>query len=117
MIKLLLVEDDRIVMIPVKMRLERSGFAVRVAGNGQEALESIAEHGEPDVILLDLRMPIMDGYEFMRTYRGVAKVIILSGWADEDPSNIPGSPFAFIAKPFSFDELKEVIQQAVSTNG
>jgi CheY-like chemotaxis protein len=68
--KVLIVEDDTALNDAYKMILGASGsFEPSSAFNGQEALELIEKDGDPDVILLDLHMPIMTGIEFLREYK------------------------------------------------
>ena len=66
----LIVEDDTALNDAYKMILGASGgFEVSSAFNGQEALDIIKKDGDPDVILLDLHMPVMTGIEFLREYK------------------------------------------------
>lgn len=68
---ILVVEDDQALNDAYRMILEKAGhYNVRVAFNGQEALDEIKKMDQaPDVILLDLRMPVMDGIGFLREYK------------------------------------------------
>ena len=69
MSKTILVVDDKAnVRTLVREYLTEQGFHVITADNGQNALYA-ARHDKPDLILLDIMMPEMDGYEFMRAYR------------------------------------------------
>ncbi len=61
--RILLVEDDPSVRKVTKLRLEHEGFEVRLACDGEEALQRASTEGPLDLILLDLRMPRMDGFE------------------------------------------------------
>jgi len=66
----LLVEDDVSISNLYEQKLELSGFNVRKAHNGLEALKTVKELGQlPDLVLLDLMMPVMDGEEFLRRFR------------------------------------------------
>lgn len=65
---ILVVEDDLALSDAYRTILGTAGYAVRVALNGQEALESVKAQ-EPDIIFLDLRMPVMDGIEFLKVYQ------------------------------------------------
>jgi CheY-like chemotaxis protein len=62
---ILVVDDDHAIRESLSELLEDEGYHVAKATNGQEALEVLARVGPPCVILLDLMMPVMDGYEFM----------------------------------------------------
>src|SRR3954468_22638915 len=66
--KILIVEDDIDLNNAYQMILKSVGYEIYTAFNGEEALQSIKEHGDPDVLLLDLRMPVMDGIEFLKQY-------------------------------------------------
>ena len=67
-IKLLAVDDNRVVLRVLKDGLDREGFDVRIASNGIEALEQVLE-SKPDIILLDIVMPGVTGYEVCRVLR------------------------------------------------
>lgn len=82
MAKILVLEDNERINQAYQLILQKEGHNVRVAFDGQEGLEKAAEE-EPDIILLDLDMPRMDGLEFLRNYdvRGKhknVKVVIMS---------------------------------------
>lgn len=80
--KVVVVEDEHDLQFLYKLKLEREGFDVRTAGNGAEGLEVI-EQFRPDLILLDLRMPVMSGPEMLARLReqewaGNIRVIVLT---------------------------------------
>lgn len=82
MAKILVAEDEKALNQAYEMILEKAGHSVMCAFDGKEALE-IAGKFEPDLILLDLRMPAMDGLEFLKEYKlpqkhPKVKVIIFS---------------------------------------
>ncbi|MCG8352043.1 MAG: response regulator [Chloroflexales bacterium] len=66
--RILVVDDSKLVTDIVKMRLEMCGYSVRLAYSGEQALLSVAEE-IPDLIVLDVQMPGMDGYEVCRQLR------------------------------------------------
>jgi CheY-like chemotaxis protein len=83
---ILLVEDDPAMRDAVVELLEGEGYAVRCAANGRQALELLARSETPSLILLDLMMPIMDGWQFLEERRRIedsgarrAPVVLLSG--------------------------------------
>lgn len=84
------VEDDHDIQYLYKLKLEREGFEVSVASNGQEGLEVVKQF-RPDIVLLDLMMPIMSGSEMLATMRSEewgseARVIVLTNISkDEAP--------------------------------
>lgn len=65
---ILIVEDDVDLNNAYKIILGSAGYDVTSAYNGEEALETIKTHGDPDIMFLDLRMPVMDGIEFLKAY-------------------------------------------------
>lgn len=67
MAKILIVEDEKLLNEAYEMVLKKEGHDVRAAFNGEEALEMI-DKDKPELILLDLRMPKMDGVEFLKNY-------------------------------------------------
>lgn len=112
MAKLLLVEDDPNCRKPLKMLIEnRSDHKVETAANGFEALQWIAANGEPDVILLDLYMPVMDGFEFLQTYKGKAPVVIVSAWADANDDLRLAGVVAALRKPVDSSELLSTVDR------
>ena len=74
--RVLLVEDDGALNEVFSLMLDKLGYRVETAFNGQEALVKIAAH-KPDLILLDLLMPIMDGKEFLRRFPDTASVPVI----------------------------------------
>lgn len=72
MANILIVEDEQPLAEAYELILKGAGHTVTLAGDGKAAMES-AEASQPDLILLDLRMPTMNGVEFLRTYDPVRK--------------------------------------------
>ena len=67
-IRLLVVDDDPTIREMLEMLLDSEGYQVATASNGADALDVLSDI-HPDVILLDMKMPVMDGWEFMDRYR------------------------------------------------
>ncbi len=72
----LIVDDSKVVRTMIGRMLRSMGFATKEAGNGQEALDTLAREGPFDVVLLDWNMPVMDGFEALCALRRRAE------WAD-----------------------------------
>jgi DNA-binding response OmpR family regulator len=109
MSKMIMVVDDepRLVSV-VEAYLEQEGFEVATASNGQDALFA-ARETKPDLIILDVMMPEMDGYEFMRAHRREAETpIILLTAKVEDDDKVIGLELGaddYVTKPFRPREL------------
>lgn len=104
----LIVDDDPRVADVLQELLEDEGFSVSYEGNGRQALHSI-ERSRPDVVLADMRMPVMDGItllnEIIKRWNDI-DVIMMS--ATETPRDLP---VPFIQKPFDLDEVISVIHE------
>ncbi|MBN2149036.1 MAG: response regulator transcription factor [Anaerolineales bacterium] len=106
--KILVVDDHQQMRTMLKSYLTQEGFSISTAANGQEAL-TIARHEKPDLIILDLMMPEMDGYEFLRIYsREVNTPVIVLTAKIEEPDKVLGLELGaddYVTKPFSMREL------------
>ena len=109
--KILIVEDEHGVVHLLKSRLEPEGFQVIAAYNGQEGLRAVTE-GRPDLVILDLTLPDLDGFEFCRRIRGQAEtarlpILVLSGRAEEVDKVVMLELGAddYVTKPFNAKEL------------
>jgi CheY-like chemotaxis protein len=111
MSKILIIEDEPDLVTVVKLRLEANGFEVLTAEDGEAGLRKIYEE-KPDLILLDILMPKMDGYEVCRRLKNdpitaalPIVVITASGLKDvEEKSYQSGADFV-MRKPFEASEL------------
>ena len=112
--KTILVVDDEPRMVRfVKMNLDLEGYITLEANNGHQALEKVRDH-QPDLVLLDVEMPGMDGFETLRRIRELSDVpvIILTVRSDED-DRIKGLDLGaddYVTKPFSPRELSSRIR-------
>jgi two-component system response regulator VicR len=106
--KILLVEDEKTLAKALKFSLEKEGFLVSVAYDGEEALKA-ASRDEPQLIILDLMLPKIDGFEVCRTIRRDSQVpIIMLTARDEDIDKILGLELGaddYMTKPFNTREL------------
>ena len=105
---ILVVDDEERLVSVVRAYLEQSGYRVVTANNGRQAL-FVAREEKPDLIILDLMMPEMDGQEFMRLHQREREtpIIILTAKVEEDDRVIGLELGAddYVAKPFSPREL------------
>ena len=106
--KILVVDDKKELRTLLKQYLSQEGYEVVSAGDGREAL-FIARQEKPDLIILDLMMPEMGGYEFMRTYnREVDTPTIILTAKLEESDKVLGLELGaddYVTKPFSMNEL------------
>jgi two-component system, OmpR family, response regulator len=115
--RVLVVEDDRGIREFVSSVLREEGYEVHQAPDGRAAL-TLIDHVPPDLILLDVRMPEMDGWEFARVYRGRsgvhAPIIIVTAALDvaRDAREIGAD--GFLAKPFQLDDLLGLVERHVA---
>lgn len=118
--KVLVVDDEERLVSLVKAYLEQGGFRVATAKNGRDAL-FIARQEKPDLILLDIMMPEMDGHEFMRVHRQEQNtpIILLTANVDEDDKVIGLELGAddYITKPFSPRELLARVRAVLRRTG
>jgi two-component system response regulator VicR len=118
---ILIVEDERSLSEAYQIILRKSGYTVHVAYDGQEALD-VAKETEPALILLDLRMPRMDGLEFLRKYELLEKhpdvrVIVFSNYdmqKEIDEAYQLGADRYFMKALASPKELLQVVEATLS---
>ena len=118
-LKVLVVEDDATVRDVLRMLLGFDGFEVETAADGPEGLEK-AEELQPDVVLLDVVLPGMDGLEVCRTLRKRVpgtRVVMLTGrgTAEDALDGVSAGADAYLRKPFSSLELLDAL--GVEQNG
>ena len=107
--KVLLIEDDRNISELLQLYLEKEGYAVTTAPDGRQGLEAFKANA-PDLVLLDIMMPVMDGWETCRAIRAESQVpiIMLTAKSETDDKVLGLKTGAddYITKPF---EMKEVL--------
>jgi DNA-binding response OmpR family regulator len=117
---ILAVDDERDVTDLVAFQLTRAGCTVLTAADGRQALASV-HHRKPDLIILDLMLPDIDGFgvcEILRRQPGTATIpiIILTAWATSDARHLGLDLGAldYITKPFSPRDLVERVQRLLN---
>jgi CheY-like chemotaxis protein len=115
----LVVEDDRDMRVIVLQLLELHGWSAHAASDGVEALEALRRH-RPSLILLDLAMPRMDGFEFRRRQRALpderlasVPVVVVSAMADAPQCQSELGAEEVLVKPFEPDRLVSTVQSIV----
>jgi DNA-binding response OmpR family regulator len=106
--RLLIIDDDQTLLLLLRQSLERAGYGILTATNGLAGLQQMYEH-RPDLIILDVMMPRMDGWETVSRIREMSQVpVIMLTAKDEEADKIRGFGEGvddYVTKPFSFAEL------------
>jgi CheY-like chemotaxis protein len=110
---ILVVDDDPDLREFLRLMLTSMGFDVTSAANGREALDDMEGH-DPDLILLDMKMPVMDGWEFCRALEGRdarPPVVVLT--AAPDPAGRAAEVHAegWLGKPFEYADLEAIVRK------
>ena len=104
----LIVEDDPDLLDMMEVVLDSAGYPVRKALNGKLALDSVAAE-MPAIILLDMKMPVMDGWEFAARFReqygDAAVIVVVTAAADARLRAEEIGASDYLAKPFEIDDL------------
>ena len=114
-VRVLIVEDDREIARAISLRLTKVGFTTTLAFDGQQGLQS-AQGDPPDAILLDLRMPVMDGFTLLERLqnsvhtRNIPAIILSADAADKARLRAlrAGATF-FVEKPYKAQDLIDVL--------
>jgi DNA-binding response OmpR family regulator len=115
--KILIVDDETNIVISLEFLLKQAGYAIEIARNGEEALEKVGSF-QPDLILLDVMMPKINGFEVSRRIREnsdwhAIKIVMLTakGREVEVTKGMSLGADAYVIKPFSTKELMATIGQ------
>jgi CheY-like chemotaxis protein len=111
--RILVVDDDESIRSIVRMFLSDEGYQVIEAANGEIALEVLGGV-QPELILLDLRMPVMDGWEFARRYKMMpgphAPIVACVAALDVTHECADLETAAILSKPFDLDDLLQAVR-------
>jgi DNA-binding response OmpR family regulator len=111
-VNVLVVDDQEVIRDTLQTALDDEGFTVETAANGREALD-ILERWKPSVILLDLMMPVMDGWAFRAEQKrsgSTVPVVLLSAAGELAGHQKTLDAAAVIAKPFDIDRVISTIE-------
>jgi len=118
----LVVDDDRHIVDALSRTLRSKGFAVAQAYDGREAMKAV-EQNRPDLMLLDLRMPVMDGYQVIQEIkshdatRDIPIVVMTAHRIDHDRIDVLSLAAEAVSKPFSAEELAERVEFVLGGKG
>jgi DNA-binding response OmpR family regulator len=114
--KVLVVDDDPFILMSIEFLMKKSGYDVMVARNGNEALELI-NNNKPDLILLDIMMPDVDGYsicKYVKSSKNLKDIVVVFLSAKTEEADIEHGydlgASLFVSKPFSTRELVKKIK-------
>lgn len=116
--RILVVDDEEALRTVLGSELEGEGYAVQMAGDGDEAIK-ILEKDTFDLILLDIKMPTVDGFEvlkFVKQHQPATKVIMLTGFADLKNAIESKKLGAedFVSKPYDLVDLLTTVERVLS---
>lgn len=123
MARILIAEDEANIFQLVEFRLQRLGHEVLWAQDGEQALTLAVEH-TPDLIMLDVMMPVLDGFQVLKRLKANPEtkgmpVIMLTARGQESDivSGIENGASGYVVKPFSFPELIARVNAALAQSG
>jgi signal transduction histidine kinase len=114
--RILIVEDDGDIRMSLESLLAGEGFEVNSCANGKEALAQLADASMPDLILLDLMMPVMDGWQFriqQRSDPALAQIPVIAISADVSAKAVAVDAAAYLKKPFDYNTLISTIERVL----
>ena len=118
--RILIVEDDDSVRIFTARALQVDGHSTDMASDGAEGLDMIkADEGRYDLVLSDIRMPVMDGIEMAETAAKAfpdLRILLMTGYAEqrERAAELGGSVLGVVRKPFSLAEIRTEVAKALA---
>ncbi len=118
MATVLVVDDEPLIAMALEAALEDAGYAVVTAANGRQGLERLAEAPRPDLVLLDMMMPVMNGPAMLAAMaadpelRGIP-VIVLSSLPEEAIRDRAGGVAAILRKPYTAEQVLDAIARVL----
>jgi two-component system, response regulator, stage 0 sporulation protein F len=118
--KILIVDDQYGIRILLNEVFQKEGFQTFQAANGVQALEIVEKHS-PDIVLLDMKIPGMDGIEILKRMKAIdpdIRVIIMTAYGELDMIQKAKDLGAIthFAKPFDIDEIRDAVKKYLPTN-
>src|SRR5215211_7460959 len=116
--RLLVVDDDPTIREMLEMVLDSEGYEVVTAQHGKAAF-ALLDQVRPHVILLDMKMPVMDGWGFLAEYRrrpgAKVPIVVLTAAQDDTRRAGEAGADAYVAKPFAIDDLIGVLDRCIAS--
>jgi DNA-binding response OmpR family regulator len=117
--KVLIVDDEPSIIVPLQFLMEQNGYETSVAFSGEEAMETVVE-SHPNLILLDIMLPIIDGFEVCQRVRenpewNDIRIILLTAMGSEAniAKGLALGADAYITKPFSNSEVIAKVKELI----
>ena len=121
--KILIVDDEPSIIVALQLLMEQNGYETLVAFSGEEAMEVVAQH-RPDLILLDIMLPVVDGFEVCQRVREKAEWkdirIVLVTALDRESNVAKGLALgadAYVTKPFANADLIAKVKELLECRG
>jgi DNA-binding response OmpR family regulator len=121
--KILIVDDEPSIIVALQFLMEQAGFETIVAFSGEEAMEAVSRHG-PDLILLDIMLPVVDGFEVCQRVREnpdwnhIRIVLVTALGSDANVTKgLDLGANAYVTKPFSNAELIAKVKELLECPG
>lgn len=118
--EILVLEDEKEIRDSIKDFLESENYQVETASDGLEALDLLSHSKMPDLILLDMKMPGMNGWdfaqEFYKKYDHLAPLVVMTAAAEVEKRAKEVNADDFLGKPFDLDELSQKIKKLLENS-
>jgi DNA-binding response OmpR family regulator len=115
--KVLIVDDEPSIIVALQFLMEQSGYATVVAFSGEEAMEAVAQH-HPDLMLLDIMLPVVDGFEVCQRVRenpdwNDIRIVLVTALGNESnvTKGLDLGADAYVTKPFSNADLVAKVKE------
>jgi DNA-binding response OmpR family regulator len=120
--KVLIVDDEPSIIVALQFLMEQSGYATVVAFSGEEAMEAVAKH-HPDLMLLDIMLPVVDGFEVCQRVRenpdwNNIRIVLVTALGNEAnvTKGLDLGADAYVTKPFSNADLVAKVKELLECN-
>ena len=121
--KVLIVDDEPGIIVALQFLMEQNGYATIVAFSGEEAMEAVAQH-HPDLILLDIMLPVVDGFEVCQRVRenpewNDVRIVLVTALGSEInvTKGLDLGADAYVTKPFSNADLVAKVKELLECHG
>ena len=117
--KILIIEDEYDIASTMELALDMENYEVRLCSNGKEALTLLSMESLPNLVISDVMMPVMDGYNFTQEFRENPRYdkipLVLTSAAPLDPEKLKKGDYqGFIRKPFDLDRFLELVEDILA---